>query len=147
LPVFFHTEHVQLPVPLRAGSWKKWLHALAASHGYRIGELNYIFCSDEFLLEMNQTYLHHDTLTDILSFDNSEHPGRIEGDIFISIERVAENADNFRVTIAEELARVMAHGLLHLCGFRDKTATEKLAMRRQEAIALELAETILRPPG
>ena len=143
MPVYFHAEDVQLPIPLKSGPWKKWLQLVAKGHGYKLGELNYIFCSDSYLLEMNMNYLKHDTLTDIITFDNSETTGPLEGDIYISLERVAENARKFKVTTAEELARVMAHGLLHLCGFRDKAVGEIKEMRKQEALALDIAREIM----
>ena len=92
---------------------KAWLKDAAKAEGFAIGELNYIFCSDAYLLDINQKYLGHDTLTDIVTFDNSEDPKMIEGDIFISIERVRENAIKFD-TKDTELKRVMVHGLLHL---------------------------------
>ena len=111
---------------------------MASSHKRRITALNYIFCSDHLLLDINQEYLSHDTYTDIITFDYSDIPGRIEGDIYISVDRIAENAAKFKVSLREELARVMAHGLLHLCGFGDKTPAEKVEMRKEEEMALSL---------
>jgi rRNA maturation RNase YbeY len=110
---------------------KAWLKEAAKAEGFRIGELNYIFCSDDYLLDINQKYLGHDTLTDIVTFDNSEDPKMIEGDIFISIERVQENALKFD-TAESELKRVMIHGLLHLAGYKDKDKTQKELMRNKE---------------
>jgi rRNA maturation RNase YbeY len=110
---------------------KAWLKEAAKAEGFRIGELNYIFCSDVYLLDINQKYLGHDTLTDIVTFDNSEDPKMIEGDIFISIERVQENALKFD-TAESELKRVMVHGLLHLAGYKDKDKTQKELMRNKE---------------
>lgn len=110
---------------------KAWLKEAAKAEGFRIGELNYIFCSDDYLLDINQKYLGHDTLTDIVTFDNSEVPKMIEGDIFISIERVQENALKFD-TAESELKRVMVHGLLHLAGYKDKDKTQKELMRNKE---------------
>ncbi len=110
---------------------KAWLKDAARAEGFNIGELNYIFCSDAYLLEINQKYLGHDTLTDIVTFDNSEDPKIIEGDIFISIERVRENALKFD-TVASELKRVMVHGLLHLAGYKDKDKAQKELMRNKE---------------
>jgi rRNA maturation RNase YbeY len=98
----------------------------------KLGELNYIFCSDEYLLEMNVSYLNHDTLTDIITFDNSETEGLIVGDIFISIDRVQENATTFEVEFTDELHRVMVHGALHLLGYKDKKKAEKEKMREKE---------------
>ena len=110
---------------------KAWLKDAAKAEGFTIGELNYIFCSDAYLLDINQKYLGHDTLTDIVSFDNSEDPKMIEGDIFISIERVRENAIKFD-TKDSELKRVMVHGLLHLAGYKDKDKAQKELMRNKE---------------
>lgn len=110
---------------------KAWLKDAARAEGFNIGELNYIFCSDAYLLDINQKYLGHDTLTDIVTFDNSEDPKIIEGDIFISIERVRENALKFD-TVASELKRVMVHGLLHLAGHKDKDKAQKELMRNKE---------------
>jgi len=110
---------------------KAWLKEAAKAEGFRIGELNYIFCSDVYLLDINQKYLGHDTLTDIVTFDNSEDPKMIEGDIFISIERVQENALKFD-TAESELKRVMVHGLLHLAGYKDKDKAQKELMRNKE---------------
>jgi len=110
---------------------KAWLKDAAKAEGFKIGELNYIFCSDAYLLDINQKYLGHDTLTDIVTFDNSEDPKMIEGDIFISIERVRENAIKFD-TKDSELKRVMVHGLLHLAGYKDKDKAQKELMRNKE---------------
>jgi len=110
---------------------KAWIKEAAKAEGFRIGELNYIFCSDVYLLDINQKYLGHDTLTDIVTFDNSEDPKMIEGDIFISIERVRENALKFD-TAESELKRVMVHGLLHLAGYKDKDKAQKELMALKE---------------
>lgn len=115
---------------------KNWLKTLAFEYQFKIGDLNYIFCSDEYLLNINQEYLNHDTLTDIVTFDLSETKGIIEGDIFISIERVKDNSEKFS-TQSTEIYRVMAHGLLHLLGYKDKSTEEKEAMRKLEDLALE----------
>jgi len=110
---------------------KAWIKEAAKAEGFRIGELNYIFCSDVYLLDINQKYLGHDTLTDIVTFDNSEDPKMIEGDIFISIDRVQENALKFD-TAESELKRVMIHGLLHLAGYKDKDKAQKELMTIKE---------------
>ena len=127
----FFKEQTSFPIK-NSSLLKERLLSLAAEHGYTIRALNYIFCDDEYLLQMNEQYLRHDTLTDILTFDHSESPTTIEGDIFISAERVKENAQKFKTTFENELSRVMAHGLLHLMGYRDKTPSEKSAMRAKE---------------
>lgn len=111
---------------------KKWLKETIENEGYKLGELNYIFCSDEYLHQMNVSYLNHDTLTDIITFDNSNIEGKIIGDIFISIDRVAENAKKFEVEFIDELNRVMVHGALHLVGYKDKKKEEQEKMRAKE---------------
>ena len=111
--------------------YEAWLKEVIASENKKLEEVSYIFCDDEYLLEINQKYLDHDTYTDIISFDNCV--GNIlAGDIFISTERVAENAREYSVDFQEELRRVLAHGILHFCGYRDKTEEESAEMRRKE---------------
>lgn len=111
---------------------KKWLKSTIETEKQKLGVLNYIFCSDAYLLEMNLSYLNHDTLTDIITFDNAEVKGLIEGDIFISIDRVKENSIKFEVPFEDELHRVMVHGALHLLGYKDKKKEEKEKMREKE---------------
>jgi rRNA maturation RNase YbeY len=110
---------------------KAWLNEVAKQEGKKILELSYVFCSDEYLLQINQEYLNHDTLTDIVTFDNSEDPKKIEGDIFISIDRVKENGEKLG-TSETELERVMVHGLLHLLGYKDKKKEDKEVMTEKE---------------
>ncbi|GAB4260175.1 MAG: rRNA maturation RNase YbeY [Saprospiraceae bacterium] len=114
-----------------------WLMDLIEKEGCRLQMLNYIFCSDEYLHRINLEYLEHDTFTDIITFPYADPPV-IEGDIFISVERVAENAKAFGVSFEVELARVMAHGVLHLCGYKDKKPEEQSMMRQKEDESLEL---------
>ncbi|MEN8187594.1 MAG: rRNA maturation RNase YbeY [Bacteroidota bacterium] len=102
-----------------------------------LGDVNYIFCDDKYLLEKNIKYLKHNTLTDIISFDYTEQ-NTVSGDIFISIERVIENAKNLNFPFSEELHRVMIHGILHYCGYKDKTESEKIEMRSKEDKYLSL---------
>ncbi len=102
------------------------------------GELNFIFCSDNHLLQMNIDYLQHNTFTDIITFDTSEEEGLICGDIFISIDRVMDNAHKFKKEVDNELHRVIIHGVLHLIGYSDKTANKKSIMRRKEDAYLSL---------
>lgn len=111
---------------------RTWITDTVTAEGYRLKELNYIFCSDEYLLQINQQYLNHDTLTDIVTFDNSEIPGSITGDIFISVERIRENASKFSVSETDELHRVIIHGALHLLGYKDKTKADKAKMTEKE---------------
>ncbi len=120
---------------------KNWLRALAIASGHKIKDLNYIFCSDEYLLQINQEYLDHDTLTDIITFDFSEEANEISGDIFISIDRVEENSKELGTLPNEELLRVISHGLLHLIGFNDKSEKEKEIMRKKESEAINLFTT------
>jgi len=118
-------------------SVKSWLRAVAEHHGCTLGDLSIVSCSDEELLTYNRKYLDHDTYTDIITFDQSE-ASRLSGDLLISFERVLENAENQGVVFQEELRRVMAHGLLHLAGFKDKTPADATAMRQAEDHALAL---------
>jgi len=114
-----------------------WIQTCIEKEGCELGEINYIFCDDAYLLKLNQEFLQHDTLTDIISFDNSL--GKlINGDIFISVERVQENAQDFNVSFDDELHRVMIHGVLHYIGFKDKTSEEKTMMRKKENECLKL---------
>ncbi len=108
-----------------------WLSRVAESEGYSLSALTYIFCNDQYLLGLNQTYLSHDTLTDIITFDYVEGTS-VSGDIFISVDRLKENAAIFKVSFEEERLRVMAHGLLHLMGYKDKTAEDQLVMSNKE---------------
>jgi len=103
-----------------------------------LGDLNFVFCSDDYLLRMNQEYLNHKTLTDIITFDNSEEEGTIGGDIFISVDRVRENSVVFQSGLESELHRVMIHGVLHLSGYSDKSTHDKASMRGKEDAYLSL---------
>jgi len=120
-----------------SNKYAKWIEQVIASENMKLEEINYIFCDDEYLLKLNVEFLDHDTYTDIISFNNSV--GRIlQGDIFISTERVVENAETFNVDFKEELRRVLAHGILHLCGYNDKTKEESLIMRNKEEEKMKL---------
>jgi rRNA maturation RNase YbeY len=115
---------------------KDWISTVASEQNFEVGEINYIFCDDVYLHKLNVEFLDHDTLTDIISFDNSL--GKIlNGDIFISVERVKDNAADFKVSFQDELHRVMIHGVLHYMGYKDKSIDEKKMMRNQENLALE----------
>lgn len=115
-----------------------WISKIIASEGYKLGSLNYILCSDEYLHKLNLEYLNHDTLTDIVTFDNSESENKIDSDIFISIERVEENSTSLKVSFEDELARVLIHGVLHLIGWSDKSDDLKKEMRLKEDACLSL---------
>ena len=114
-----------------------WLSNVIVSENKKEGDINYIFCDDEYLLEINQQYLDHDTLTDIISFDYCVG-NELHGDIFISVERVRENATDFKVKFEEELLRVMAHGVLHYCGYKDKSGEDEKLMRQKEEEKMKL---------
>ncbi len=135
--VKFFTEDIshKLASPKKT---KEWIKSIIEAEGFTLCGVNYVLCSDEYLLEMNRQYLEHDYYTDILTFDNSESDTEIEGDIFISFERVYENAGSESVSLDQELRRVLAHGVLHLCGYNDHTAEEKANMRKKEDYYLSL---------
>lgn len=116
---------------LNEPDFSKWLSEVILSENKKEGEINYIFCDDDYLLEINQQYLDHDTLTDIISFDYSVG-NELNGDIFVSVERVKENASDYNATFQEEIQRVLVHGILHYCGYKDKTEADELVMRRKE---------------
>ncbi len=111
--------------------YEKWLSSVIQSENKSEGEINYIFCDDEYLHKINVEYLAHDDLTDIISFDYSVG-NELHGDIFISIERVKDNAQDFNVSFEEELKRVIVHGILHYCGYKDKTESDGKSMRLKE---------------
>lgn len=108
-----------------------WLSNVIVSENKKEGEINYIFCDDEYLHKINLEYLNHDTLTDIISFDYTMG-NELSGDVFVSIERVKDNAKDFNVVFEEELKRVLVHGVLHYCGYKDKGEAEELLMRSKE---------------
>jgi len=133
----FFSEDIKLLLKNKT-QLRDWFINTAKAEGNSIKELNYIFCSDTYLLEMNQSYLNHDTYTDIITFDNSETEVEIQGDIFISVDRVRENAQTFGINEQDELHRVMIHGLLHLLGYGDKSKAEKAKMTEKENYYLAL---------
>src|SRR6202012_4747930 len=111
---------------------RQWIAAAIQNEGFKLKELTYIFCSDNYLLNINQQYLDHDTYTDIITFDNSEGNKIVTSDIFISIDRIRENAAKFNVPEATELHRVIIHGVLHLLGYKDKSPSDKQKMTEKE---------------
>lgn len=127
----FFSEDIDFSLPLPQKT-KKWIKNTAQSEGFDIVGINYIFCSDEYLLEINKQYLDHDYYTDIITFDNSEEDKQLEGDIYVSIDRVHENAETLQVDFNIELRRVLVHGLLHLMGYSDSDDTLKKEMRAKE---------------
>jgi probable rRNA maturation factor len=134
---FQDTSSFKIPFPRKTSAW---IQAAVKKEKHKLTELNFIFCSDKELLKINQEYLNHDTYTDIITFDNSDGSGRIEGDIFISIERVTDNANKLKTKFQDELNRVMIHGVLHLLGFSDKTDANKKEMRKKEDVYLSLRD-------
>jgi len=117
--------------------YSDWINRIIISEGFVLNNINYIFCDDAYLLELNLKHLHHDTYTDIITFNYSEKKA-LNADIFISVERVRENADIFNVDFKTELLRVMVHGILHLIGYDDKSEEDKILMRKMENEKIEL---------
>jgi probable rRNA maturation factor len=137
LAIHFFTEDISFALD-KEDKTISWIEQILQIEGFQAGNINYIFCSDNHLLKMNQQYLSHDTLTDIITFDHSEQTEKVEADIFISIDRVKENALSLKKGFADELHRVIIHGLLHLFGLKDKTEVEKQEMREKEDACLSL---------
>ena len=117
-------------------SLSHWISETILQENHQPGDLTYVFCDDAYLHKLNVQFLNHDTLTDIISFDNSLGK-QIHGEIYISIERVKENASTYRVAFLEELHRVIIHGVLHFCGYKDKSKQEQDTMTRMENKALD----------
>lgn len=139
LPIHFFSEDISFTLKHKI-LVRKWLKSTIESEGFKLKEMNFVFCSDHYLLTINQEYLKHDTLTDIITFDNSDKEFTIVADLFISIERVHENAHTFSVSEKDELLRVMVHGTLHLLGYTDKGKTaKKLMTARENYYLLKLA--------
>lgn len=139
LPIHFFSEDISFTLKHKI-LVRKWLKSTIEAEGFKLKEMNFVFCSDNYLLSINQEYLKHDTFTDIITFDNSEKELTIVSDIFISIERVRENAHTFSVAEKDELLRVMVHGTLHLLGYNDKgKAAKKLMTAKENYYLLKLA--------
>ncbi|MBX2844773.1 MAG: rRNA maturation RNase YbeY [Saprospiraceae bacterium] len=131
----FFKEDIEALPAIKTQAFQAWVSSFNKK---QVKEINYIFSSDEYVLNVNRAYLNHDYYTDIITFLNSEVDEPIESDIFISVERVCDNAEKFSFgNFADEIHRVMAHGVLHLMGFDDKTEEDKIEMRAQEVLALE----------
>ena len=137
MPIHFFSEEVDF-TPSPNDPFKAWITTVIKNEGFELNQLNFIFCADSYLLNINREYLNHDDYTDIITFDNSEDNLEISGDIFISIERVAENAESIGSEFQEEISRVMIHGVLHLMGWGDKTKKEKEVIRKKEDDCLSL---------
>ena len=136
MAITFQAENVALP-KIKKRETANWIKAVAQNHGKNAGNISYLFCTDERILEINRQYLQHDYYTDIITFDYSEEE-TISGDIFISIDTVRSNSQMYRTSFEEELHREIIHGILHLCGMRDDSETAEKAMREAEEDALKL---------
>ena len=137
MPIKFQSENVTFPGTIKKRETANWIKTIAADYGKKVGELSYLFCDDQKILEMNRHYLQHDYFTDIITFDYSEG-NSIAGDIIISLETVRSNSQKYQTPFEEELRRVIIHGVLHLCGLRDKNRKEQKEMREAEDKALFL---------
>ncbi|MGL4229274.1 MAG: rRNA maturation RNase YbeY [Tannerellaceae bacterium] len=136
MAVSYYAEDIKMP-SLKRRETTKWIREVAALHQMKVGDVAYIFCSDEKILEVNKEYLQHDYYTDIITFDYTED-GVINGDVFISLDTVKSNAEEFGVTFDQELHRIIIHGILHLCGIDDKGPGERENMTAKENEALAL---------
>ena len=135
--ISFLTENIEMPIMDRK-EVKDWITVVAATYdGRRVGDLNYIFCNDDRILEVNKEFLGHDYYTDIITFDYSE-PGMVSGDMYISLDTVQSNSRKFRTSYDRELMRVIIHGVLHLCGINDKERGERAVMEAAEERALDM---------
>jgi rRNA maturation RNase YbeY len=141
MAINFFSEEIKFDLPQKLKR-KNWLKQITQTENFQIGELNFIFCSDEYLYQINLDYLNHHTYTDIITFDNSEEAEVVEGDIFISIDRVRENGKKHNQDESSELSRVISHGVFHLMGYKDKTKEEAEVMREREGFAIELYKTL-----
>jgi probable rRNA maturation factor len=119
---------------------REWITKAVENEGYTLGTLNYILTTDNILVQLNKEYLRHFTLTDIITFDLTEHEGEITADVYISLDRAKENAREFKVSLSNEVYRLMIHGVLHLLGYKDKTAADKEKMRAREEFYLSLSQ-------
>ena len=140
MSIRFASQNINFELP-QAENVKKWISQVVLLRGKRVGNISYLFCDDDHLLEVNQQFLNHDTYTDIITFDYVV-ADLISGDIMISVDRVGENAEKFGVSFEQELHRVVIHGVLHLLGQGDKSDAEAVEMRRQEEEALVLWNTM-----
>ncbi len=142
----FFSEDINFSLPQKLQT-KSWINLIINSEGALLNDLNIIFCSDDYLHKLNLQYLQHDDYTDILTFDKIEEKGKVSGDIFISIERVKENADNLNQEFILELKRVIIHGIFHLLGYEDKHKNQKKIMTQKENEALNLLSQFDAPRG
>lgn len=138
--IAYYSEDIEMPI-LDMETTSKWIRAVAKTYEKRVGDISYIFCSDEKILEVNKQYLQHDYYTDIITFDYTSG-NRIGGDIFISLDTVRTNSETFNTEYDEEFKRTIIHGILHLCGINDKGPGEREIMETNENKALELLKTL-----
>lgn len=136
--ISYQTDGVKIPA-IRRRDVSAWIKKVAASHGKKVGDIAYIFCNDERILEVNREYLQHDYYTDIITFDYTEEDV-ISGDLFISLDTVLSNSEQLGVQYEQELYRVIIHGILHLCGINDKGEGEREIMEREENTALAMLQ-------
>ena len=137
MPIRFFNQEIDFKLK-NPRKLKSWIDFSARLEKRNVVDINYIFCSDNYLLKLNQSFLGHNTFTDIITFDNSEGVESLSGEIYISIERVRENSLKYESPFEEEINRVMIHGILHLCGYKDKKPSEVSLMRKKESIYLSL---------
>ncbi len=138
MAITFQAENIDFP-KIKKRTVTKWIKSIADKYGKQIGDICYLFCTDEKILEVNKQFLNHDFYTDIITFDYSEK-NKIAGDIFISLDTVLSNSQKYQTTYDEELHRVIIHGILHLCGLKDKSEDEIKEMRKAEEEALSMLD-------
>ena len=131
MAIAFYTDNIQFPKQFKKRQTTQWIKEFILGNGKKTGEITYVFCDDAFILELNRHYLQHTYYTDIITFDYSAGD-KLSGDIIISLETVQSNAEKYKTDFANELRRVIIHGILHLCGYKDKTRAEKRIMREKE---------------
>lgn len=141
MAIDYYKQEIEFDLP-NENELNKWLENIVLSNGKSIAQITYVFCNDEYLLNINREYLNHDYYTDIITFPYKQGD-TIESDIFISVDRIKENAITFESSFEKELLRVMSHGILHLIGYKDKTEEEQLEMREKENWAINLFENQL----
>lgn len=137
LPIFFYLQNFSYTLKQK-NKLRQWINKAIVKENHQLQTLNFILCNDDYLLTLNRQYLQHDTYTDIITFDNSEKLNLIKGDIFISLDRIKENATTFKTSKTNELHRVMIHGTLHLLGYKDKSAKTKKLMTKKENEYLDM---------
>jgi probable rRNA maturation factor len=128
------------PPDIKRRVFNKWIQSIVSLYRMKVGDINFIFCSDQYLLQINKEYLQHDYFTDIITFNNNSD-NIISGDIYLSLETIATNAYTYQVSFSDELKRVMIHGILHLIGFDDKNNDQQIIMRQKEDEALNMFES------